>query len=203
MELSIKNDKLVSHFQAERDMVALRSENMEDPKVRTWSAEHPETILYGYLDSFLEICEANKIEFDLTYNTVKNMGIGLVALYQVQKKSYDQLKNTDIIAKTLATALSYLAINEHGCWFRTTSYLAQVKVGKAPKQPLWADVLSIAVGRKNKYVDFLAAAKESVIPGSVMSPNGLSIQPAAIIAEYKKLTGVDLVEHGIANIFMN
>ena len=112
-------------------------------------------------------------------------------------------KNTDIISKTLAAVLSYLAINEHGCWFRTTSYLAQVKAGKAPKQPLWADVLSIAVGRKNRYMDLLAAAKESVIPGSVMSPNGLSIQPATIIAEYKKLTGVDLVEYGIASIFMN
>lgn len=78
--------------------------------------------------------------------------MGLVALYQVQKKSYDQLKNTDIIAKTLAAVLSYLAINEHNCWFRTTSYLAQMKAGKAPKQPLWADVLSIAVGRKNKYI---------------------------------------------------
>ena len=203
MELSVKNDKLIGHFQAERDMVALRSENMEDPKVRTWSMDHPETMLFGYLDSFLEICEANKIEFDLTYNSVKNLGMGLVALYQVQKKSYDQPQNTDIIAKTLATVLSYLTINEHGCWFRTTSYLAQVKAGKAPKQPLWADVLSIAVGRKNRYMDLLAAAKESVIPGSVMSPNGLSIQPATIIAEYKKLTGVDLVEHGIANVFMN
>lgn len=203
MELSVKNDKLIGHFQAERDMVALRSENMEDPKVRTWSMDHPETMLFGYLDSFLEICEANKIEFDLTYNSVKNLGMGLVALYQVQKKSYDQPKNTDIISKTLAAVLSYLAINEHGCWFRTTSYLAQVKAGKALKQPLWADVLSIAVGRKNKYNDLLAAAKESVIPGSVMSPNGLSIQPTAIIAEYKKLTGVDLAEYGIANIFMN
>ena len=81
MELSVKNDKLIGHFQAERDMVALRSENMEDPKVRTWSMDHPETMLYGYLDSFLEICEVNKIEFDLTYNSVKNLGMGLVALY--------------------------------------------------------------------------------------------------------------------------
>jgi hypothetical protein len=63
--------------------------------------------------------------------------------------------------------------------------------------------MSISVGRKNKYVDFLSAAKESVTPGSVMSPNGLSIQPAAIIAEYKKLTGLDLTEYGVANIFMN
>ena len=61
MELSIKNDKLVSHFQAERDMVALRSENMEDSKVIAWSIDHPETMLYGYLDSFLEIFEANQI----------------------------------------------------------------------------------------------------------------------------------------------
>ena len=203
MELSIKNDKLVSHFQAERDMVALRSEDMEDPKVRAWSIDHPETMLYGYLDSFLEICENGNVEFDLTYNTINNLGTGLAMLYQVQKKSYDQLKNTDIIAKTLASVLSYLAINEHGCWFRTTSYLAQVKAGKAPKQPLWADVLSIAVGRKNKYMDLLAAAKEAVTPGSVMSPNGLSIQPVAIIAEYKKLTGVDLAEYGVVNMFMN
>lgn len=203
MELSVKNDKLIGHFQAERDMVALRSENMDDPKVRAWSMDHPETMLYGYLDSFLEICEGSKIEFDLTYHSAKNLGAGLVALYQMQKKVYDQQKNAEIVTKTLATVLSYLAINEHDCWFRTTSYLAQVKAGKAPKQPLWADVLSIAVGRKNKYTDFLSAAKESVTPGSVMSPNGLSIQPAAIIAEYKKLAGVDLAEYGISNIFMN
>ena len=203
MELSIKNDKLVTHFEAERNMVALRSENMEDPKVRAWSIDHPETMLYGYLDSFLEICENGKVEFDLTYNTINNLGTGLAMLYQVQKKSYDQPKNTDIIAKTLATVLSYLAINEHGCWFRSSSYLAQVKAGKALKQPLWADVLSISVGRKNKYVDFLAVAKESVKPGSVMSPNGLSLQFVPIVAEYKKLTGVDIMEHGVTNMFMN
>ena len=203
MELPMKNDKLVAHFQTERDMTALRSKNMEDPLVKTWSIEHPETMLYGYLDSFLEICENSKIEFDLTYGTVKNLGMGLVALYQVQKKSYDQMKNTDIIAKTLAAVLSYLAINEHGCWFRTTSYLAQVKAGKAPMQPLWADVLSIAVGRKNKYMDLLAAAKSSVTAGSIMSPNGLSLQFAPIATEYKKLTGVDLVGHGVTNMFIN
>ena len=203
MELSIKNDKLVTHFEAERDMVALRSENTDDPKVRAWNVDHPETMLYGYLDSFLEICKNGKVEFDLTYNTISNLGAGLAMLYQVQKNSYNQLKNTDIIAKTLATVLSYLAINEHGCWFRSSSYLAQVKAGKAPKQPLWADVLSISVGRKNKYVDFLAAAKSSVTAGSIMSPDGLSLQFAPIVTEYKILTGVDLAEHGITNMFMN
>ena len=81
--------------------------------------------------------------------------------------------------------------------------IAHFQTGKALAQPLWADVLSIAVGRKNKYTDLLAAAKESVIPGSVMSPNGLSIQPAAIIAEYKKITSADLADYGMGSLFVN
>lgn len=202
MEVSIINEKLGPHFKTEQGIAAQRALNQNDPIVTAWGGEHPETILFGYLQSFLDICEGSKIEFDLTYHTVNNLGMGLVALYQVQKKVYDQQKNAEIVTKTLATVLSYLAINEHDCWFRTTSYLAQVKAGKTPKQPLWADVLSIAVGKKNKYKDFLASAKESVKPGSVMSPNGLSLQFAPVVAEYKKLTGVDLVENGITNMFM-
>jgi hypothetical protein len=103
VELSIINEKLSSHFEAEQWIAEQRTINQNDPKVAVWSSEHPETMLYSYLDSFLEICEDGDIEFDLTYNTVKNVGVGLVALYQVQKKVYNQQKNADIIAKTLAT----------------------------------------------------------------------------------------------------
>lgn len=81
--------------------------------------------------------------------------------------------------------------------------VAQVKAGNAPKQCLWAGVMEIAVGKKSVYMDLCTAATASVTAGSIMCADGLSIQPAAIIAEYKKLTGVDLVEHGIASIFMN
>ena len=203
MELSIKNNKLVAHFQAEQEIKAKKIGGEKDPVIAAWGAEHPETMLFGFLDSFVEICERNNIEFDLTYNTIKNLGIGLVALYQTQKNSYDQKTNVEIIAKTIATVLSYLAVNEHGCWFRTTSYLAQVKAGKAPKQPLWADVFEIAVGRKNNYIDFRASALESVTIGSVMSPSGLSLQVAPVVAKYKKLTGVNLAEYGLGNTFAN
>ena len=202
MELSVKNEKLVAHFEAERN-IASQNANQQAADSNAWVKEHPESILYNYLDSFLDVCEACGVEIDLTYATAKNIGPGLLALFSCQKKHYEHSENVDIVAKTLAVVLSYLAISEHNCWFRTTSYLAQVKAGKALKQPLWAGVFSIAVGRKNKYMDFLAAAKESVTSGSVMSPNGLTIQPAAIIAEYKKLTGLDLTEYGVANIFMN
>ena len=202
MELSIKNEKLVAHFEAERN-IAMQNANQQAADSNAWVKEHPESILYNYLDSFLEVCEACGVEIDLTYATAKNIGPGLLALFSCQKKHYEHSKNVDIVAKTLAAVLSYLAINEHNCWFRTTSYLAQVKAGKTPKQPLWAGVDSIAVGRKNKYIDFLPCCKAAVAAGMIMIPNGLTLQITPIVAEYKKLTGVDLAEHGLCNVFVN
>ena len=202
MEISIKNEKLVVHFEAERN-IAAQDANQQSADSGAWVKEHPESILYNYLDSFLEVCESRGIEIDLTYATAKNIGPGLIALFSHQKKHYEHSKNVDIVAKTLAAVLSYLAINEHNCWFRTTSYLAQVKAGKAPKQPLWAGVFSIAVGRKNKHIDFLPCCKAAVIPGTILIPDGLTLQINTVVAEYKKLNGVDLREYGFANLFLN
>lgn len=206
MELSIKNEKLVAHFEAERNSPMQQSfeqGNQHDTASSAWAKEHPECILYSYLDSFLEICEARGVEVDLTYATAKNIGPGLIALFSHQKQHYEHSKNVEIVAKTLAAVLSYLAINEHNCWFRATSYLAQVKAGKAPQQPLWAGVFSIAVGRKNRHRDFLPCCKTAVTPGTILIPDGLTLQIAPVVAEYKKLTGVDLTEYGFANLFVN
>ena len=202
MELSIKNEKLVAHFEAERN-IASQNANQQAADSNAWVKEHPESILYNYLDSFLEVCEARGVEIDLTYATAKNIGPGLLALFSCQKKHYEHSENVDIVAKTLAAVLSYLAINEHNCWFRTTSYLAQVKAGKAPNQPLWANVFSVAVGRKNKYIDLLPCCKVATIAGTILIPDGLTLQIAPVVVEYKKLTGVDLTEYGFANLFVN
>lgn len=213
MELSIKNEKLIAHLQAEENSPLQQESNhfratgKEDPALRQaagkWSEEHPETVLYGYLRSFLEICEMHNIQVDLTYDTAKNLGAGLSALFVFQKKHYDHATNVDIVAKTLASVLSYLAINEHGYWFRSTRYLAQIKAGKGPNCPLWSNIDSVSVGRKNKYVDFLSCCKESVKPGTILIPNGLTIQIDPVLAEYKKLTGIDLAEHGLGNLFVS
>ena len=202
MELSIKNEKLVAHFEVERN-IAAQNANQQAADSNAWVKEHPESILYNYLDSFLEVCEARGVEIDLTYATAKNIGPGLLALFSCQKKHYEHSENVDIVAKTLAVVLSYLAISEHNCWFRTTSYLAQVKAGKTPKQPLWAGVFSITVGRRNKYIDFLPCCKAAVIPGTILIPDGLTLQINAVVAEYKKLTAVDLTEYCFANLFVN
>lgn len=210
MQLNIKNDRLIKHFEDERSgpmqqwVTKEGKQSMNrDAAVKAWSITHPECILYGFLDSFLEICEMHNIEIDLTYDTAKNINTGLIALFSFQKKHYEHSKNVDIVARTLASVLSYLAINEHGYWFRTTSYIKQVQAGKVPNRPLWAGIDSISVGRKNKYIDFLPCCKEAVSPGTILIPNGLTLKIDPVLAEYKKVTGVDLTEYGFANLFIN
>lgn len=60
---------------------------------------------YGFMSSFLEICEKRGIELDLTYITFKNVCAGLGALFAFQKKHYEHYSNVDIVAKTLASYL--------------------------------------------------------------------------------------------------
>lgn len=209
MNLKIKNQRLISHFEAEQNSAMQKMysnpspDAYKDPAAGEWGKNHPETILHGYLCSFLEICEQSKIEFDLTYDTVKNLVLGLGAMFTVQKKTCDHATNVALVAKTLASVLSYLAINEHDYWFRSTRYLEQIQAGKGPAQPLWADVDSIAVGEKSKYVDFLASSLKAARPGSVMAPAGLTLQFDDVVAEYKALTGVDLTKNGLKNLSIN
>ena len=212
MQLNIKNQRLVKHFEEERISPMQQSIDVEkrtgirtkaDNSTGEWVSKHPESILYGYLNSFLEICEWQNIEIDLTYDTAKNINAGLIALFSFQKKHYAHSKNVDIVAKTLAAVLSYLAINEHGCWFRGACYDAEYKVGKLPQRPFWATVFAVSVGKKNKYIDFLPCCKASVIPSTILIPDGLTLHIDAVVAEYKKLTGVDLTECGLKNVFIN
>ena len=95
MQLNIKNQRLIKHFEEERNSPLQQSFNEEgkqpmqhDPASKAWSITHPECVLYGYLDSFLEICEQHNIEIDLTYDTAKNINAGLIALFSFQKKYY-------------------------------------------------------------------------------------------------------------------
>ena len=60
MELSIKYEKLVTHFEAERNISA-QNANQQAADSNAWVKEHPESILYNYLDSFLEVCEARGV----------------------------------------------------------------------------------------------------------------------------------------------
>lgn len=212
MELSIKNEKLIKHFNENENSPAKQSYYEAtsgneaahmDSAAGKWMETHPEAILYGYFSTFLGICDMNNIEIDLTYDKIKNIGAGLSALFNFQKKHCEHMENIEIVAKTLASVLSYIAINEHDYWFCTINYPSKFSANMNAKQSLWAEFISVAVGKKNKYADFMPCCMAAAKPGTVMSRSGMTLTINGVVKEYEKLTGVNLTKYGLSDLFIN
>lgn len=161
--------------------------------------EAGERIVAGYWDSFINEAMAmldSKVQFDFTYETIKNVPAILTALYEMQKKFYNKEKNDEIIAKTLACILYGLAMNEHGVGLKVTG----IPKNTTKRTPFWADTLSIKLGIK-KEVDFLEAALKGIKMPLVID-GGLYIDTSLLIKAYKSAMGVDLSEYGLGNIII-
>lgn len=199
--LTIKNERLYGHLGHLEEMLSMeeRSAKIQELMEKNDYEAVGIGIIQGYMQSYIEICDPNRKGFDLTYATVDTLFINLAAMFEAQRRlGYDPQSNEHIIVCTLAALLSYLAINEHGYWFRVTSYLEQYRAGKAPKRPLWGSIMSVAVGKKDNYMDFLPSAREDINNHPIFElEDGLIISPHATIEAYKKLTGVDLVKRGL------
>lgn len=207
MDVVLKNEKLSEHFATMK-----KAEEMWDTKAPVesmseeygnWLLAHPETILYGYLSSFLECCKKSNVKIDLTYGTVKNISMGLIFLFSAQKRGGIPLEeNREIIIKTLAAVLTYLAINEHNAGFYIIDYLPMIKKGKQPEYPIWS-FYSLGAKRKTKCIDFLPAAVNSVVNAFLLVEDGLSLDIDSVVEEYKKFTGIDLSEYGLSDVVIN
>lgn len=210
MQLIIKNDQLADHFEAEENSPFIAWQNgatdsVDEEAVEAWVSAHPEAILYGYLSSFSDVCDEQGLTFDLTYDTVRDLGPALLAFLLSQQAYYDNAALMDIVAKTLAAALSYLAINEEGCWFlpiEPFSDEAETIVDPETfdaETPLWAGALIMAVGKDDLYTDFLPYAEKVIQTHLDTQPPCLQLQFAPVIEEYRQITGTDLSAHGLTD----
>ena len=160
--------------------------------------EQGEDIIGGYWYTLLgEAMMArlrNRKWIDFTYDTIGKLPYSLISLYQLQKANgYSRVRNATALGKTIGAVLYGLAMNEHG-------YALIVEKGK--KEPLWADLFNIYIDGLQK-VDFLAPALQSVNASLIVMQKGLSVNMAPVIKAYQTATGVDLTEHGLANIMIS
>lgn len=213
MNLNIKNERLIPLFeehqkQSERDAREWGGglSDAESAQMGKWYVEHPEAILYGYVESLMDVSERKGIRLDLTYDTLANLPAAIVALYSFQKKHTleagtnipmrDEV-NKEIAYKTIAAYLTLLAMNEHNFWFSTLTTRQ-----KNMQQYPWGGFVSVRTGKKRNvdlhYCCQQAAESSCVLPAQ----GGMCIQVSPIIAEYEKMTGVRLTDHGLKNIFV-
>lgn len=163
-----------------------------------------EGLLLGYLDSFFTVITGRGMVLDLTYATLDRLPAAIEALFLFYRGG-DAYKNEPVkrigaVEKTLAAYLTLLAMNEHGYSLRVKDYLADLRKGKSPRQPLWAEMFSIMTGAHGE-VDLLPAC---VIAhdrtGGYISRSGIRLLADPIVEVYQFMTGVNLTKHGFRTI---
>lgn len=163
-----------------------------------------EGLLLGYLDSFFTIIKGRGILLDMTYETLDRLPTAIAELFIFHRMNgvyqNEPVKRIGLIEKTLAAYLTLLAMNEHGYSMRVRDYLNDLRKGKQPKQPLWAEMFSIMTGAHGE-IDLLPAC---VIAhdrtGGYTSRNGLRLNAAPIVEVYQYMTGVSLEKYGFTQI---
>lgn len=192
-EILFKNPRLAEmidyHRRAEENPAGA------EPDVRNMTQQKiGEMIIGGYLYSLLDAMQDVMDEKDwmkLTYDTIGNLPKALMILFMENKRQgYSQEESMEITAKTIASVLYGLAMNEHG-------RMLTVELGE--EMPMWANYFSISVDDMPAS-DFLEPALEALQPGPITVGNGLAVNMSPVILAYKAATGVDLAKYGLGNL---
>lgn len=139
-------------------------------------------ILFGYLDSFLEITSLAGMKLDLTYDTIDQLSEGLMLCYMSEKKGDNDVDYAkDIVIKTIASYLTLLMINMHG-----TKFKARQRASASPD--LWANHFLLTMDD----INLLQICNSAMNDSMISADSGFCLGVAQIVEAYKKLTAVDL-----------
>ena len=206
MNFTFKNQKLPDFLEEHRQKgeeiwkaVSRNCSARELPgELKAWLADHPESSLYGFFETLTEVAQSRGIPLDLTYRTAHFLPLALETLYGFQKDNgMEDLKNLQSIPRHLGAYLTILAMNEHNCWFKTKTF-PQGRQGL----PLWSDRYSIMTGKKRS-LDLLPACTEALTFGTLLSKDGFTLRMEPVAEVYRTMTGVDLLELGLENLYVN
>ena len=195
---NIRIEELIESWRQETTQYGLFTPEAKKLWAEKTIQDEGETIIAGYWVSLLVEAMMDRLRtrkwIDFTYETIERLPYSLISLYMLQKTwGYSRDRNASVIGKTIGAVMYGLAMNEHG-------YALAVEKGK--KEPLWADRINIYIDGIQK-VDFLAPALQTVNSSLIVMQEGLFVDMTPVIGAYQTATGVDLSEHGLANIMIS
>lgn len=153
----------------------------------------------GYLSTVEEEAESVNTQLNLDYDTIKNLMsvITVLAIHQ-NEYGYDMDRNMRVTARTLAAYLNILAMNCHNMTVDVTGYSNK----KHETRPaLWADFMQVRLNKKRDS-DMLPAVIASLSYGPIQVEKGFIIDSTPIVERYLRVTGVNLLDYGFANILI-
>ncbi len=157
-------------------------------------------VFSGYLDAMESGAKLAKVDLDMTYETAQNLMPSIIMLAHLQKaQEYDNQKNAELVAKTLAAYLTMLAVNNH-----------KVKVGVRAKAnrwqesrpEYWSDKYFLRLNYK-KESDLLPYAVAGINSSPIEIDNGFTLEISPLLEAYQRLTSVDLQKYGLANLIVD
>lgn len=204
--IKFKNQKIEEMLLAQiEDSKAIEGKSMEEVAAflkKKNRQQQGESLISGFWYSFLNDAMMNHIDnndwFDFTYETLPKLSLAIAALFRMQKDSYSEEMNRDIIGKTMATVLYGLAMNEHNCNIRVTHMADK---GKINTDYDWSYDMSLKIGLKRE-IDFREAGLLSVRNVPVEVEGGMYISVDPLIKAYKSTIGVNLADYGFGDIMI-
>lgn len=157
-------------------------------------------IFAGYLDSLEEGAEMVSVDLDMTYDTINNLIPAIIALANIQHKSEnykDDRHNAEITMKTLAAYLTLMAVNNHGIKISVN----RKGSSRGERPDLWSDRYYLRINNKRES-DFLPYAIEGIDATPVEVEDGFTVDINPLIGAYLRITGVNLADHGFANLII-
>lgn len=144
-------------------------------------------VLYGFVNSLIEVSEFPEIniDLDLTYKTIEGLLPAIAYEFMVGCNSgYSFDENIDIAEKTIAAYLMFLCANEHDYQIKVT------KPDICNPNIDWSGMI-IKIDNGTKSYDMLDNLR-----GCVKSKNGvIVIEIEKIIRAYQSITAVDLKQY--------
>lgn len=158
-----------------------------------------EAIIGAYTVELAKAAGEAGLTLDLTYETIKNISAAAMILYNQQHiNGYEDERNKRVTCRTIAGYFVVLAINNHDCSIEVKAY-SNKKNETRPEQ--WADRYVIKLNLK-KNSDFLQHIWDGADDTPIEIENGFMIDVDSLIEAYERLTGVNLVEKGLANMIL-
>ena len=157
-------------------------------------------VFSGYLHAMESGAKLAKVDLDMTYDTVSNLMPSVIMLAHLQKaQGYDNQKNAELVAKTLAAYLTMLAINNHKV---KVSVGAKANRLKENRPEYWSDKYYLRLNNK-KESDLLPYIVAGINSSPIEVDNGFNLEISPLRGAYRRITGVDLLEYGFANLVID
>ncbi len=194
MNIVIKNNHIQELLNMYNRMASLSNKEEQEYMSKCNNTQLGEYLIMGYVADMLRNSAEINRELDLSYDTVENITPTLNPRFrEICEMKNPRQSNALSLAKSLASYLFLLAMNEHNCTLKVNQMATAIIPASQNEGPLWGGVLRIKTGIRRE-LDYLPAVIEGVQMLPVPSKPLLMFTMNPVIRAYRSSTGIDLTD---------